>query len=184
MNATTEKRDLVPRDGWESGPWDEEPDRVDWIDEATGYPCLVTRHFLFGYLCGYVGLPPGHRLHGVNWQDNEELREVDVWNGVTYSAPCQEGPPPDVADVVGPPELYICHVPEPGQEEHVWWFGFHCGGYLDYQPRMAAEMRRLLGRGPRDHFPEGHPLRPRYVPLAVVRAQCTQLAAQLAERAA
>jgi hypothetical protein len=41
-----ETRDFEPvdRTGWPPGPWDDEPDRIEWIDEATGQPCLMRRN--------------------------------------------------------------------------------------------------------------------------------------------
>ena len=42
---------------WPSrGPWDNEPDKAQWIDEASGYDCLIVRGG-GGALCGYVGVP-------------------------------------------------------------------------------------------------------------------------------
>lgn len=42
-----------------AGPWLDEPDEVSWLDEATGYPCLVRRNDM-GNLCGYVDVWPNH----------------------------------------------------------------------------------------------------------------------------
>jgi hypothetical protein len=85
------------------------------------------------------------------------------------------------------PELLVCHVPEPGQAHDVWWFGFHCGHSWDLQPGLEARMRELderLGLGIAEREAElPEPLRPTYRPMAYVRHQCTQLAAQLAEMA-
>ena len=47
----------------EPGPWDREPDKIQYEDPDTGYPCLVKRTSL-GHLCGYVGVPEGHPAHG------------------------------------------------------------------------------------------------------------------------
>lgn len=57
----------LPRAGWLPGPWLTEPDRVEWVDEATRLPCLVLRREGLGHLCGYVGVPPDHPAHGLNY---------------------------------------------------------------------------------------------------------------------
>lgn len=43
----------VDRTGWGSGPWDNEPDRLEWKDEKTSMPCLMVRNDM-GNWCGYV----------------------------------------------------------------------------------------------------------------------------------
>ena len=43
-----------------SGPWDDEPDHVEF--EAHGFPCVIRRHVSFGTLCGYVGVREDHPL--------------------------------------------------------------------------------------------------------------------------
>lgn len=48
---------------WGPGPWEEEPDKRQWTDPATGLPCLIVRNRLGG-LCGYVGVPPSHPWYG------------------------------------------------------------------------------------------------------------------------
>jgi hypothetical protein len=35
-------------------------------------------------------------------------------------------------------EESICHVPEEGRSDDVWWLGFDTGHAFDYQPGMAA----------------------------------------------
>lgn len=51
---------------------------------------------LYGYGCGYVGVPEGHPWHGMEYDD---LRDVDVHGGLTWS------------------ENYIR-----GDEEAGWWW--------------------------------------------------------------
>lgn len=51
----------IDRAGWPAGEWDNEPDRVEWRDEATGLPCLMVRNRL-GNWCGYAGVHSGHVL--------------------------------------------------------------------------------------------------------------------------
>ena len=33
---------------WPRGVWDDEPDKKQWRDEATGYPCLIVRNQSMG----------------------------------------------------------------------------------------------------------------------------------------
>lgn len=119
---------------WGPGPWDDEPDKLQWTDEATGLPCLVKRNHL-GALCGYVGVPEGHpafemgydAVHDLfpNWDEEGAL---EVHGGITYAAHCQEGPE----------EHTICHIPDPGQPDHVFWLGFDTAHSGDLVPAMTA----------------------------------------------
>lgn len=141
------------------GPWDDEPDRVLWTDDATGLVCLARRGPL-GAWCGYVGVPVGHPFHGENYHDVP----ADVHGGLTYAAPCDDDP-----------EHGICHVPEPGQPEHLWWLGFDCGHSFDLVPRMESVLRELDVNVKLPYSP------PRtYRDLAYVQEQCRELAIQLA----
>jgi hypothetical protein len=111
------------RKGWPAGPWDNEPDRKEWRDAVTGYPCLILRNSLGG-LCGYVGVGPGHPLHGVNY---DNALDINVHGGLTYSDKCAG---------------HICHTPDPVESDDVWWFGFDCGHYRDMLPGILAHYRR------------------------------------------
>ena len=142
------------RAGWPAGPWDDEPDKKQWPDPATGLPCLAVRGPL-GAWCGYVGLPPDHPLHGKDYSDVD----VDVHGGLTFADMCR----PEEDEGRG-----ICHIAGPGEPEHVWWLGFDCAHCDDLIPRMSEnEWHRP--------FPDAT-----YRNLAYVEEQCTCLAAQLA----
>lgn len=108
------------------GPWNDEPDKVQWPSD-TGLPCMIRRGG-FGAWCGYVGVPPGHPLHGLGYSDVD----VDVHGGLTYAAPCD-----------GNEETGICHVPGPGEPDPVWWFGFDCGHAFDLMPGMPADLAMI-----------------------------------------
>lgn len=151
-----EYRNVHDRTGWPSGPWDSEPDKLQWPDALTGLPCLAVRGN-FGVWCGYVGVPPGHRLHGSHEPD------VHPHGGVTFTAPCS----PDHAGV--------CHVPDPGEPDDVWWIGFDCGHHMDFKPAMAATFKEA------DVPPLLLPslLRGTYRNLEYVRRQCAALALEL-----
>lgn len=120
------------KSAWGPGPWDDEPDRVEWREPTMpGLVCLVARGPM-GNWCGYVAVPPGHPAHGADYNDVE----VSVHGGLTYAERCQAGP-----------AAFVCHVPAPGEPDDVWWLGFDCGHAFDYSPAMEARMRmssRLL----------------------------------------
>jgi hypothetical protein len=143
----------VDRKGWDAGPWDNEPDYISWTDAETGMPCLIVRNRL-GALCGYVAVERAHPLYGVEY----EAPEVDVHGGLTYADRCTG---------------HICHVPEPGKPDDVWWFGFDCSHAFDLSPGMNARMRDIGEPNMSDET---------YKPVSYVTAQCASLARQLAEK--
>jgi hypothetical protein len=108
---------VVDRSRFGSGPWDNEPDRVEWRDEKTGLDCLIVRGPL-GALCGYVAVLPGHPWHGRGYDDVD----ADVHGGLTYAAACHG---------------LVCHVPRPGEPDDVWWLGFDAAHYMDLVPSMS-----------------------------------------------
>lgn len=170
MTSTAERSyTTVDKTTWGPGPWQDEPDKMQWIDEATGLDCLIVRNRL-GALCGYVGVPPEHPWHGLAYggvgedYDNAPDAIIDVHGGLTYADACQE----DVAEAEG-----ICHVPAPGRPDNVWWFGFDCAHSFDVVPGMEARDRE-----------RGHaPIRfggETYRTVGYVQRECRRLALQLA----
>lgn len=148
------------------GPWDTEPDKVQWIDEATDLDCLALRNRM-GVWCGYVGLPPGHPLHGVTVNEID----FDVHGGITfYGSLCQE----EADEGHG-----ICHVPEPGRPADVWWIGFDCGHALDVCPAFVE----LESSFPTNIRASGGMFRTVYRDLDYVKAETASLARQLADHA-
>lgn len=104
---------VVDRSGWTAGEWDNEPEnRVDFVH--VGFACFILRGPL-GAWCGYVGVPSTHSLYGNTDVDDK----VDVHGGVTYTEKCAGA---------------ICHVPEPGMPDDVWWIGFDTAHYGDVVP--------------------------------------------------
>lgn len=122
----------IDKSDWGDGPWQAEPDRAYWVDEASGLPCLIRRG-PSGSLCGYVGVPSGHPCHGKGYSALEG--EIDVHGGLTFSGDC------DGDTIRG-----ICHVPELGQEDDVSWFGFDCAHCWDLSPGMRARLREAYAR--------------------------------------
>lgn len=176
MESKEQTWTTVDKADWGDGPWQDECDKVQWIDDATDLDCLIVRGPM-GSLCGYVGLPPGHPYHGAHYDTPEG---IDVHGGLTYSDHCMEGLPEGEG---------ICHIPAPGRPADVWWVGFDCGHTFDLSPAMAARMREIRARPDYpptppavqrllDNMPLG--MRDVYRTIDYVRDEVTRLAAQLA----
>lgn len=143
----------IDRTDWGSGPWDDEPDRIEWYDDATDLHCLMKRSPASGAWCGYVGVPPGHPWHGKGYDEVS----VAVHGWLTYGEPYS-------------PVTGLWHVPGP---EDVWWLGFDCAHTGDYSPAFAALLHNPFAD--RD-FPE---YGERYRDVSYVRGEVTALAWQV-----
>lgn len=109
----------IDKSAWPRGPWDNEPDKMQWQDEATGLPCLIVRG-PSGALCGYVGVPEGHKWHGQDYDNCEPC--PDVHGGLTFASACYHSDDPG---------QHVCHIPAPGEPDDVWWLGFDCAHIWD-----------------------------------------------------
>lgn len=148
MSEQAEAKD-IDRSEWGPGPWDGEPDRVEW--RSRGFACLARRTRM-GAWCGYVAMPPGHPWHGKEYGEPD----VDVHGGLTYANKCSGD---------------ICHVPAPGEPADVWWLGFDCSHSNDLSPSMSAHWRK--------HHPElSTDAYDVYRDLAYVKAEVEKLAEQ------
>lgn len=149
------------------GPWDDEPDKAQWIDEATDLDCLAVRSAHGGNWCGYVGVLPGHKWHGKGY---DELGEYpDVHGGLTYADFCMEGAEE------GPG---VCHVPAPGRPANVWWLGFDCAHAYDAMPTMEAREAELFKK--LNDIPHlTGPYARVYRTFEYVRGECASLAKQI-----
>jgi len=96
---------------WGPGPWDDEPDRLEWVH--AGLPCVIRRNRTMGVLLGYVGIPTGHRVASMMLGASEDLR---VHDGVTFH---QHGS----VELELDPDLY--------------WVGFDCGHAGDLSPLLG-----------------------------------------------
>lgn len=147
----------IDKSAWPDGPWQSEPDKRQWQDEATSLPCLLKRNPESGFLCGYVGVPPGHPAYE---QDYSSV-DVSCHGGLTYSDFCMDEEEPGKS---------ICHIPAPGEPDRVWWLGFDCGHCYDSQPGLAqygGALARICDHG-------------EYRTVEYVVEECRQLAQQLA----
>lgn len=140
------------------GPWLGEADKVAWRDPASGYDLIMMRA-RDGNLCGYVGVPRAHPLHG--WESGAVPAGlgIEVHGGITYSRICDGGPSPDSG--IRAEARRICHshvTPlrrEPianatGQRAEgadAWWFGFECDCAGDLVPGNVAHAERAAAAG-------------------------------------
>lgn len=92
-----------------------------------------------------------------HWRSRPESF-LNVHGGLTYSDAC---------------DGEICHQPQVGEPEHVWWFGFDCAHSMDLIPQMQALSRALPG------YPGGLHDKDSYRNLAYVQAEILSLARQL-----
>jgi len=98
-------------------PWEQEPQQAEeWVDEGTGYTCTIWRHPTLGHLCGYVGIPKGHRCCELGYND---MNDIEVHGGLTYS--------------------------EVDDERQLHVFGFDAGHGGDYSPGLALTMLKVTG---------------------------------------
>lgn len=157
----TKKLEWNHRDksAWGDGPWQKEPDKVQWVDQKTGLDCLLHRSPL-GAWCGYVGVAEGHPAFGQKY----DRVDVEVHGGLTYSSFCQE---------VEHESRGVCHIPLPGRPEKVWWLGFDCAHYGDFCPVYDGKSSKDRG------LPESYYSQKTYRDRSYARKETQKLARQL-----
>jgi len=139
------------------GPWDNEPDRLEF--EAHGLRCVISRTEHSGNLCGYVRIGEAHPLFGVGYHEKSDalaealtqrtempIGKMPPMTLVLCSMDDDIPPTPDVVfDVHGGITYsgeYPCgwfvtsersgalgFAPNEG-----WWFGFDCAHCNDMSP--------------------------------------------------
>lgn len=145
---------------WGDGPWQDEPDKMQFPDPETGLPCLIVRNG-HGALCGYVGVPEGHKYHGVTGWDFD----LRVHGGITFTDRCHASE--DEAHG-------ICHIPGP-DGDNVWWLGFDCSHYRDFAPGLDATIRTVC----EELSTRDYPFQDIYRDIIYVKAEIASLAKQL-----
>lgn len=98
------------RDEWGEGPWQNEPDKAQWVDQKTGLTCRALRNPDVGTWCGYVGVTPHHDLFGIEANDWESPADLACHGGVTFAGFWK------------------------GDDKGLWWIGFDCAHAMDYMP--------------------------------------------------
>lgn len=119
------------------GPWDNEPDKRQWMDDATGFPCLIVRGPL-GALCGYVGVSREHPLYEVKVDIDGEwpLQPLQIHGGITFTGHCRTG---DECQS-------ICHRVDEAEDDNVWWLGFDCCHSGDLFPKCDSVLYELFSQ--------------------------------------
>ena len=120
-----EAYELCEKAFFNDGPWMGEPDRVDWVHELSGYPCVILRQPNLLFLRGYVGIDIIHHLYKMDYV-MDYCNRFQVHGGITYSGNgegMQDGP------------LF--------KDEFLqyWAFGFDCahGGDMWATPKILEE---------------------------------------------
>ena len=141
----------VDKSDWGPGPWQDEPDKVAWVDPDTGLDCMAKRHERLGD--PYLRAEAERHPHGDRaWL----LKRLERQGGMAFEEWVEDQRP-----------HRVCHVPPPGQPEEVWWFGFDCAHLGDHSPGVNGS------------FPS--PADDEYRSLFYVERRVAELACQLAE---
>lgn len=189
----------IDKSTWGEGEWNQEPDKKEWQDEETSYPCLIVRAPVTGALCGYVGVPESHPLYGVPYNKPhesttrlwEKVKEGEIGKRGTIPVFClgfsneDELPSPEIIfDVHGSltfsgfchkdskNESNICHT----GNDNPYWFGFDCSHAWDISPAIDARMREYVPDRDFPRLPNTE-----YRNLAYVTSEVESLARQLKE---
>ncbi len=131
------------------GPWNNEGDKVAWVDSETGLGCIMLRQE-DGTLSGYVGVGPDHPLYG--FEAVAVLLGVSsvVHGGITYGKACEVNRTELRAKGKPRKERYtVCHVTrtrwvqdyedvqtteDKFGHEDLWWLGFDTNHVGDLRP--------------------------------------------------
>lgn len=74
---------LYDKSTWPRGEWDEEPDKIEFIDKETNYKCVALRGKYSGIWCGYVYIPAGHPAFAIS---SLFKYNIEVHGGISYSS--------------------------------------------------------------------------------------------------
>lgn len=140
------------------GPWMTEPDRVEF--KHAGFNCLLLRSANTFSWCGYVGIEKDHPYRGRK-NDDYSYGELEVHGGVTYFEPCRGA---------------ICHIPKPGEADHLTWIGFDCAHFMDLMPLAEALLNDIPGFPRSSQISEDYR---HYRTLQFVKSETESLAEQL-----
>jgi len=67
----------IDKSDWAPGEWKNEPDKIQWLDKETKYPCLIVRGSV-GALCGYVGINKKHPFYKEESQERDHKWDLIV----------------------------------------------------------------------------------------------------------
>lgn len=156
----------------------------DWMT-AAGFRAVVLMTTM-GHRCGYVGLPVGHPLHGVNYSSAAPClsfpAEEPIGKRGIIPLLCADGKAsPDVVfDVHGGITYAEGKADYPAPSDGLWWFGYDCGHAGDSPcDEYIVEQREKYPDKPymwRDSFDSEH----RSLDYCI--AECESLAQQMIDR--
>lgn len=170
---------------WPPGPWMDEPDELEWRDEATGLSCLIRRGH-FGQLNGYVGVPPGHPYYG--WHGTDEIpmppgflkrtpdiNKIGIFQLVSFAF--SGGRKHNVVPLSLMLEVHG-GLTFSGERTNtgLWYFGFDAGHSGDFLPGMLAIEQEIL---PTDLFKAVLGEKNNYRDITYMKAEVALLAKQL-----
>lgn len=129
-------------------PWLSEPSSLDFLDDATGLACAMRRGPV-GHWCGYVGIPEGHRLYGMDY--NAPINAPEGWHDRTTAMGEDYSPislfcasvTANPSEGIYPLDLMLrCHGGLNYADKSItlhdaknmWWLGFDCAHSGDLCP--------------------------------------------------
>lgn len=134
------------------------------VFESHGYPCVIVEVEHSGHLCGYVGIPKDHPLHGVRYSQYVPwLASFGDGGHTCYCCGSPSASPEAAFSVYGGITFSENKAPDHGETGR-WWFGFDCAHAGDLLPKSMFRSDRGVYRD--EDF---------------ITAECQKLAAQLAE---
>ena len=129
-------------------PWKDEPDALDFIDDATSYP-IALRRGPVGAWCGYIGVPKDHPWHGKGYSEAvkapraltdravnvDELGAINIVCAGVNAVPEENIWPIDVLVRCHGGLTYAKDAWWEGETRASWWFGFDCSHAGDIAPK-------------------------------------------------
>lgn len=115
---------FIDKSTWKDGPWKQEPDRIEWIDNTTGLFCLIVRK-PSGVLSGYVGVRKDHPF----FLHPHHLLRLWVHRGLSYCNLSR-----------GDDETGIRYTFSSQDSGRIWWFGFSCDSEDDLFPAYRSSL--------------------------------------------
>ncbi len=186
----------IKKSQWGKGLWQDEPDELQWVDEATGLTCLILRNPV-GAFCGYVGVPethPGYKIayDGTTDEEHKEWQKayrkhlrrrnpnINPLNDFE-NFPKHPDTMPGIGEVISNISIHggLTYAGFwPDKVPDLWFFGFDCAHAGDLCPGLMATLKRI-------HIDERITLREEFLlgdtyrTIDYVKAECASLAAQL-----
>jgi hypothetical protein len=168
---------MLPKSQWGKGPWQDEPDHLEWDDQETGLRCMIEREIYFGTLCGYVGIGPTHpayEIHhdGASFEEAKLYREslrANLFSGNVVTRP---EPIPGVGEIVHSIKVHggLTFSGKIVDGSTLWYFGFDCCHAFDVMPFRWKEF---------DDVRKKSNFKIEYRTIDYVKGECHELARQL-----